>query len=141
MSERRRIFDLDDMPVERDRIRIFGQLYDLAGPADISAQDMAEIMRLETRIRQREERERPWQEADQELDQEQSRQIEELFELVRFRTRLILASDIADETLDRLSLRQHAFICVSFWEASNAAGRPQEAAPPAGTQTPSASTA
>ena len=129
----RKIWDLDDMPVERDGIRIFGDVYDFAGPADISAQDMAEIMRLETRIRQQQIQQQTC-EAGKASDDEQQRQVEEMFALAKFRTRLILASEIADDALDKLSLRHHEFICTSFWQASNAAGKqPQEATSGAAT--------
>ena len=102
-------------------------MYDFAGPADISAQDMAEIMRLETRIRQQQIQQQT-SEAGEASDDEQQRQVEEMFALAKFRTRLILASAIADDALDKLSLRHHEFICTSFWQASNAAGKqPQEA--------------
>ena len=57
-----------------------------------------------------------------------------MFALAKFRTRLILASEIADDALDKLSLRHHEFICTSFWQASNAAGKqPQEATSGAAT--------
>ena len=129
----RKIWDINDMPVERDGIRIFEHVYDFAGPADISAQDMAEIMRLETRIRQQ-QAEQQTSEAGEASDDEQQRQVEEMFALAKFRTRLILASAIADDALDKLSLRHHEFICTSFWQASNAAGKqPQEATSGAAT--------
>ena len=132
LPPQRKIWDINDMPVERDGIRIFDTVYDFAGPADISAQDMAEIMRLEARIRQQQT-----EPAGQLTDEQQRQQVEEMFKLAKFRTRLILVSEIADDVLDKLSLRQHEFICTSFWQASNAAGKqPQEATSGAATSAP-----
>ena len=122
-----KIWDIEDMPIERDGIRIFGEIYYFSSPSDISAQDIAEIMRLETRISQLQAKPQPDPAAPATPDQ-QRQHVEDLFNLLKFRTRKILVSTITDEILDKLSMRHHEYICLSFWQASNAAGeQPQEA--------------
>ena len=86
-------------------------------------------MRLEARIRQQEE-----DQGEAELTIEnQRRQISEMFELAKFRTKLLINSDrpeaprMTEEVLDRMSLRQHEYIYTSFWGASNDAGMRQAA--------------
>lgn len=49
---KRHVFALEDMQVERDAVEIFGEVYDFAGPADISIERMAEILRLDARIKE-----------------------------------------------------------------------------------------
>ena len=113
MSERRRIWDMDDMPVERDQIKIFGELYELAGSQDVSAQHIAEILRLEKLVREQ------GLDDDDDLTNEQ---VGEAIELIKTRTKMSLFSEIPDEVLDRLSVRQHEFIYVAFSEASSESG-------------------
>lgn len=52
---KRRVYSLDDMPVERDGMDIDGVVYDFAGPSDIGAQKLAEITHLERRVREQEQ--------------------------------------------------------------------------------------
>ena len=119
------------MPIERDGIRIFGNVYYFSSPSDISAQDIAEIMRLETRISQLQAQPPP-DPANPDTPELQRRHVEDLFNLLKFRTGRIIVTKISDKTLDKLSMRQHEFICLSFWQASNAAGeQPSEAPTPA----------
>lgn len=119
---RRKVYDLDDMPAERDAIRILGEVYEFAGPADISAQDIAEMNRLEQRIREQEE------EPEPETEAEKGAQIEEMMRMMNFRTRLILSTPISDEVLDQITARQHLFIYTSFLQASGEDGARLEAA-------------
>ena len=113
---RRKIYKLDDMPAERDGMDILGTVYEFGGPADISARDMAEMNRLELRIREQEN------EPDAESEEDQIAQIAEMLRMMEFRTRLILATPIPDEVLAELTFRQHQFIYASFLQASDADG-------------------
>ena len=113
---RRKVYDLDDMPAERDAIRILGEVYEFGGPADISAQDMAEMNRLDLRIREQEN------EPEPETEEGKIAQVQEMLRMMNFRTRLILATAIPDEVLDQISFRQHQFIYTSFLQASDADG-------------------
>ena len=55
LPPRRKIFDLDEMSVERDGIQIKGVVYDFVGPADIGADDLAQIFHLEKRVQEQQE--------------------------------------------------------------------------------------
>ena len=133
-----KIWDIEDMPIERDGIRIFGDIYYFSSPSDISGQDIAEIMRFETRISQLQAQQKPAPNTPTPAEQ-QRQHVENLFNLLKTRTRKILVSTITDEILDKLSMRHHEYICLSFWQASNAAGeQPQEA--PATDQPPASKT-
>ena len=55
LPPKRKIFDLDDMSVERDGIQIKGVVYDFVGPADIGAGDLAQIFHLEKRVQEQQE--------------------------------------------------------------------------------------
>lgn len=47
---KRTVYDISDMQVERDGIRIRGKVFALVGPADIGAEYLAEIMHLQALI-------------------------------------------------------------------------------------------
>ena len=114
---RRKIYSLDDMPAERDGIDIFGTVYEFAGPADISAQNMADIQRLPEKI---EEFQRA--QIETEDDDERMALTQEILGALMQMTQVVLASDISEDVLRRLSPRQHQFIHESFFEAVSADG-------------------
>ena len=50
-------------------------------------------------------------------------QMGEMFDLVKQRTRLVLAAEVPEEVIEGLSIVQHAFIYMSFWSASSDVGQ------------------
>ena len=114
---RRKIYRLGDMPAERDGIDIFGTVYEFAGPADISAQNMADMRRLPERVQEFQA-----QQVETEDGEEVFRLSEEILKALMDMTRVVLASEISDDVLRRLSPRQHQFIHESFFEAVSGDG-------------------
>ena len=51
---RRKVYDIEELPVERDGVRMFGNVYEFDSASTISAQRLAEIQRLEVRIQEQE---------------------------------------------------------------------------------------
>lgn len=115
LPPRRKLYKMEDLPVERDAVELFGEQYELRSASEVGAEDMAEVIMLERRVQQQEDLKVVEPEAVQE-------RMDEIYRLLQKRTSTILATAVDDKVMAQLSIQHHAFIYASFWEASGQDG-------------------